>query len=112
MKLRHGLQVSFLAAMVGPRVAAAAAARALEVLAEEDPAIAAEAAALESDGQQQQDGHSDQDQSAAPGLILYLVAGKQSMQLTVLYQKNKPTLQCFEQAPLACTMHAASKHHS
>ena len=59
------MQVAFLAAMVGPKVAAAAAQRALEVLAEEDPAVAAEAAALE--GHSQDKGQADQDRSAAPG---------------------------------------------
>lgn len=62
-----GMQVAFLAAMVGPKVAAAAAQRALEVLSEGDPAIAAEAASMEADGQQQQDDQMDQDNSAAPG---------------------------------------------
>ena len=54
--------------MVGPKVAAAAAQRALEVLAEEDPAVAAEAAALqegEANGQAQ-DGKKAE-RSAAPG---------------------------------------------
>lgn len=52
--------------MVGPKVAAAAAQRALEVLAEEDPAIAAEAADLQQETAQ--DGQSPPDRSAAPGL--------------------------------------------
>ncbi|GMH38909.1 hypothetical protein BSKO_06807 [Bryopsis sp. KO-2023] len=43
-------QVAFLAAMVGPKVAAAAAQRALEVLSEEDPAAAQEHAANQSNG--------------------------------------------------------------
>ena len=55
--------------MVGPKVAAAAAQRALEVLAEDDPAVAAEAAAREADEQQQQNGQADQDTSAAPGRV-------------------------------------------
>lgn len=59
-------QVAFLAAMVGPKVAAAAAQRALEVLAEEDPAVAAEAGALHQDTAQ--DGQPSPDRSAAPGL--------------------------------------------
>lgn len=66
-KTHCGLQVAFLAAMVGPKVAAAAAQRALEVLAEEDPAVAAEAAALDANEQQQADGQPGQDTSAAPG---------------------------------------------
>ena len=37
------MQIAFLAAMVGPKVAAAAAQRALEVLTEDDPDLAAEA---------------------------------------------------------------------
>lgn len=57
-------QVAFLAAMVGPKVAAAAAQRALEVLAEEDPAVAAEAAALQ---QATEDGQASDDHSVAPG---------------------------------------------
>ncbi|KAL3142735.1 hypothetical protein ABBQ38_003035 [Trebouxia sp. C0009 RCD-2024] len=57
-------QVAFLAAMVGPKVAAAAAQRALEVLAEEDPAVAAEAGALHQDTTQ--DGQPSPDRSAAP----------------------------------------------
>ena len=55
--------------MVGPKVAAAAAQRALEVLAEEDPAVAAEATALDQTAQQG-DQPSD-DRSAAPGLHTY-----------------------------------------
>lgn len=55
--------------MVGPKVAAAAAQRALEVLAEDDPAVAAEAAALEADEQQQPNGQADQDTSAPPGRL-------------------------------------------
>lgn len=51
--------------MVGPKVAAAAAQRALEVLAEEDPAVAAEAAALGAPSPGE--GQADQDRSAAPG---------------------------------------------
>lgn len=43
-------QVAFLALMVGPRVAAAAAQRALEVLSEEEPSAAAEASELQRDG--------------------------------------------------------------
>ena len=43
-------QMAFLAAMVGPKVAAAAAQAALESLAEEDPAIAREAAAGTANG--------------------------------------------------------------
>lgn len=62
----HGVQVAFLAAMVGPKVAAAAAQKALEVLSEEDPAIAAEAAALDANGQQQQNRQPDSN-GAAPG---------------------------------------------
>ncbi|KAL0051641.1 hypothetical protein WJX82_011053 [Trebouxia sp. C0006] len=57
-------QVAFLAAMVGPKVAAAAAQRALEVLAEEDPAVAAEAAALDAAAQDKE--QTDQDHSAEP----------------------------------------------
>ena len=53
--------------MVGPKVAAAAAQRALEVLAEEDPAVAAEAAAMDTEGQQRPDGQPEEDTSAAPG---------------------------------------------
>ena len=52
--------------MVGPKVAAASAQRALEVLAEEDPAVAAEAAALQQDAAQ--NGQGPADRSAAPGL--------------------------------------------
>lgn len=52
--------------MVGPKVAAASAQRALEVLAEEDPAVAAEAAALQQDAAQ--NGQGPADCSAAPGL--------------------------------------------
>ena len=52
--------------MVGPKVAAASAQRALEVLAEEDPAVAAEAAALQQDVAQ--NGQGSADRSAAPGL--------------------------------------------
>lgn len=52
--------------MVGPKVAAASAQRALEVLAEEDPAVAAEAAALQQDAGQ--NGQSPSGRSAAPGL--------------------------------------------
>lgn len=51
--------------MVGPKVAAAAAQRALEVLAEEDPAVAAEAAALQ---QATEDGQASDDHSVAPGV--------------------------------------------
>ena len=58
------VQVAFLAAMVGPKVAAAAAQRALEVLAEEDPAVAAGAAAL---GRDPPAGEQDGAQAAAPG---------------------------------------------
>lgn len=47
-------QVAFLASMVSPKVAAAAAQKALEVLGEEDPCILAEADYLEEDNQQQQ----------------------------------------------------------
>ena len=54
--------------MVGPKIAAAAAQRALEVLAEEDPAIAAEAAALQQDSPKA--AQADADRSAAPGLLL------------------------------------------
>ena len=62
------LQVAFLAAMVGPKVAAAAAQRALEVLAEEDPVVAAEAAALqEADTKGQYQDSSKAERSAAPG---------------------------------------------
>ena len=54
--------------MVGPKVAAAAAQRALEVLAEEDPAVAAEAVGLASDAEAAQDkDQAQQDRSAAPG---------------------------------------------
>ncbi len=60
------VQVAFLAAMVGPKVAAAAAQRALEVLAAEDPAVAAEAAALDAAAQDKE--QTDQDRSAEPGL--------------------------------------------
>ena len=60
------VQVAFLAAMVGPKVAAAAAQRALEVLAEEDPAVAAEAAALDAAAQDKE--QTDQDRSAEPGV--------------------------------------------
>lgn len=49
-------------------MAAAAAQRALEVLAEEDPAVAAEAGALHQDTTQ--DGQPSPDRSAAPGLPL------------------------------------------
>lgn len=52
--------------MVGPKVAAASAQRALEVLAEEDPAVAAEAAALQQDAAQNGQGPSGR--SAAPGV--------------------------------------------
>ena len=46
------LQIAFLAAMVGPKVAAAAAQRALEVLTEDDPDLAAEAdTVMADDGQ-------------------------------------------------------------
>ena len=58
--------MAFLAAMVGPKVAAASAQRALEVLAEEDPAVAAEAAALQQDAAQ--NGQGPADGGAAPGL--------------------------------------------
>ena len=54
--------------MVGPKVAAAAAQRALEVLAEEDPAIVAEADALQKDSTQ--DGQASDDRSAAPGVCM------------------------------------------
>ena len=57
--------MAFLAAMVGPKVAAASAQRALEVLAEEDPAVAAEAAALQQGAVQNGQGPSGR--SAAPG---------------------------------------------
>ena len=61
-------QVAFLAAMVGPKVAAAAAQRALEVLAEEDPAVAAEAAALQEGAPDAQDRDNKAGgNSAAPG---------------------------------------------
>lgn len=63
-------QVAFLAAMVGPKVAAASAQRALEVLAEEDPAVAAEAAALQQGAAQNGQGPSGR--SAAPGLHMHL----------------------------------------
>lgn len=58
--------MAFLAAVVGPKVAAASAQRALEVLAEEDPAVAAEAAVLQQDAAQT--GQAPPDCSAAPGL--------------------------------------------
>ena len=56
--------------MVGPKVAAAAAQRALEVLAEEDPAVAAEAGALQQ--HTAQDDQASPDRSAAPGLHLFI----------------------------------------
>lgn len=56
--------------MVGPKVAAAAAQRALEVLAEEDPAVAAEAAGMESDaGGGEDKEQAVQDRSAPPGPV-------------------------------------------
>lgn len=45
----HDVQVAFLASMVSPKVAAAAAARALEVLGEDDPAVLAEAEYINED---------------------------------------------------------------
>lgn len=55
--------------MVGPKVAAAAAQRALEVLAEEDPAVAAEASALQQGATQE--GQPPPERSAAPGVHLF-----------------------------------------
>lgn len=99
------MQVSFLAALVGPRVAAAAAGRALEVIAEEDPAIAAEAAALEAKGDEQQD--SEQERSSDPGWPLAALPLHQQVKsvplrlyLNPCYIKSCPT---FSPAGQVCT---------
>ena len=59
----HDVQVAFLASMVSPKVAAAAAARALEVLGEDDPAVLAEAEYINEDeenGEGTADGDAEQ----------------------------------------------------
>ena len=89
------MQVAFLAAMVGPKVAAAAAQRALEVLGEEDPAVAAEAAALKQDATT-----TPNDRSESPGMHTH----RQSC--------NSALLHAVESALIPPDAHFTSTHHS